>query len=449
MLPIIKVTVKVHYSLSTLVLQKCIKMSSKRVHYDAAMKRKVILYAEKNGNRAAEREFTISEANIRRWRKDKNLIFSCKATLKCFTGPKKGRYPQVDETVLQFVIDTRSKGLPVTRQTMQLKALEAATNNGINTFKATRGWCDRFMRRQGLSLRRRTSICQKIPIDFETKLVNFQRYIIELHKNRNYSFSQIGNADETPVCFDMPRNYTVNSRGAKEIKIKTTGYEKQRVTVMLCITADGHKLPPYLILNRKTIPKNETFPKDVIVCAQKNGWMTSEMMDNWIDVIWNRRPGALRNPCNILVIDAFKGHTSEQIKKKLQNKNCDLVVIPSGMTSQLQPLDVSVNKPFKDYLRQEYEAWLFSENLPLTPSGKIRKAPASKVAEWVSAAWHKIPEVIVQRSFKKCCITNALDGSEDDILWENHDNDHNSSSDDSNSENGDLTDEVSDEMSGV
>ena len=29
-----------------------------------------------------------------------------------------------------------------------------------------------------------------------------------------------------------------------------------------------------------------------------------------------------------------------------------------------------------------------------------------------------MPESIIVRSFKKCCISNALDGSEDDILWE-------------------------------
>ena len=37
---------------------------------------------------------------------------------------------------------------------------------------------------------------------------------------------------------------------------------------------------------------------------------------------------------------------------------------------------------------------------------------------WVSAAWKAIPESIIVRYFKKCCIRNALDGSEDDILWE-------------------------------
>jgi hypothetical protein len=36
----------------------------------------------------------------------------------------------------------------------------------------------------------------------------------------------------------------------------------------------------------------------------------------------------------------------------------------------------------------------------------------------VSTAWKPNPESIIVRYFKKCCISNALDGSEDDILWE-------------------------------
>jgi hypothetical protein len=62
-------------------------------------------------------------------------------------------------------------------------------------------------------------------------------------------------------------------------------------------------------------------------------------------------------------------------------KNCDLVVVPGDMTSQLQPLYFSVNRPFKDYLRKEYKTWLLSENLPVIPSGKIKKASASDLAD--------------------------------------------------------------------
>jgi hypothetical protein len=35
----------------------------------------------------------------------------------------------------------------------------------------------------------------------------------------------------------------------------------------------------------------------------------------------------------------------------------------------------------------------------------------------VYAAGKAIPESIIVRSFKKCCISYALDGSEDDIVW--------------------------------
>jgi hypothetical protein len=56
-------------------------------------------------------------------------------------------------------------------------------------------------------------------------------------------------------------------------------------------------------------------------------------------------------------------------------------VISGGLISQLQSLDVSVNKQFKNYLRKEYRVLLLSENFPLTPSGKIKRASASKLAK--------------------------------------------------------------------
>ena len=55
--------------------------------------------------------------------------------------------------------------------------------------------------------------------------------------------------------------------------------------------------------------------------------------------------------------------------------NTDIAVIPGGMTSQLQVMDVVVNKPFKDNLRRLYNNWLVARNHPLTPTGKIKNYP--------------------------------------------------------------------------
>jgi len=50
-------------------------------------------------------------------------------------------------------------------------------------------------------------------------------------------------------------------------------------------------------------------------------------------------------------MDAFRCHKTNDIKAWLCWTNTDLVIIPSGTTSLLQPLNVSINKQFKDGLR--------------------------------------------------------------------------------------------------
>jgi len=61
--------------------------------------------------------------------------------------------------------------------------------------------------------------------------------------------------DETPLTFDMPPNRTINNMGEKTIKIRTTGNEKNRVTVVLACCGDGSKIKPMVIFKRKTVPK--------------------------------------------------------------------------------------------------------------------------------------------------------------------------------------------------
>jgi hypothetical protein len=41
--------------------------------------------------------------------------------------------------------------------------------------------------REGLTLIHRTPTCQKIPADFQEKLLNFQRYVIQLKQENNYA----------------------------------------------------------------------------------------------------------------------------------------------------------------------------------------------------------------------------------------------------------------------
>jgi hypothetical protein len=114
----------------------------------------------------------------------------------------------------------------------------------------------------------------------------FQQNVSQLRKKL---FKHAGNANKTAVCFGMPLSYTVDAKGAKEFKTKIIDYEKQHVKVMLCITAHGHILPLHIILSHIMMPWNKMVLKVAIVCAQKNRWMTDDLIQDRVKNVWERQ----------------------------------------------------------------------------------------------------------------------------------------------------------------
>ncbi|CAJ0842350.1 11542_t:CDS:2 [Entrophospora sp. SA101] len=108
-------------------------------------------------------------------------------------------------------------------------------------------------------------------------------------------------------------NLTIDKHGAKTVQVQTTGNDKNHFTCALTILADDTKLPPIVIFKA------------------------------------------------LFVMDSFEGHKTDSIKKIAQNENTDLAIIPGGLTSVVQPLDVCINKPFKDRLCEKWNTWMSSE----------------------------------------------------------------------------------------
>ena len=86
--------------------------------------------------------------------------------------------------------------------------------------------------------------------------------------------------------------------------------------------------------------------------------------------------------------------------------NTDLTAVPGRLTSILQPLDVSNNKPFKDHLHEECGKWLASGEAAVTKVGNLKRPSLQKIAEWVMTAWNKIDIEIIKKNFKKGGISN-------------------------------------------
>ena len=67
----------------------------------------------------------------------------------------------------------------------------------------------------------------------------------------------LGNMDETPVYFDIVPGKTIECKGVKTVKVRTTGSEKRHITVVLGCTAMGDFLPPMIIFKGMTISNHD------------------------------------------------------------------------------------------------------------------------------------------------------------------------------------------------
>ena len=52
-----------------------------------------------------------------------------------------------------------------------------------------------------------------------------------------------------------------------------------------------------------------------------------------------------------------------------------------------------------------------------TTGGNQRKPTPLEVVRWVLSVWNDLDPAIIKKGFLKCCISNNLDGLQDDILW--------------------------------
>src|ERR1700722_15777904 len=53
-----------------------------------------------------------------------------------------------------------------------------------------------------------------------------------------------------------------------------------------------------------------------------------------------------------------------------------------------------------------------------TPSGKIKRPFYSLVANWIKESWDAIDPNMIMHSFKCCGISNAINGTEDNLIFD-------------------------------
>jgi len=145
-------------------------------------------------------------------------------------------------------------------------------------------------------------------------------------------------------------------------------------------------------------------------------------MNDWVNEQWGNvllNPKTPGSTGKILLAAVHTAQQTESVKLGLQKKDTILINVPPGTTSRIQPLDVCINKPFKCYIREQFEQHL-QENMILYVESKLTASDRRVlITKWVGNAWSRIKTSLkdtIVRSFLKCGISNKLDKSEDHLV---------------------------------
>jgi DDE superfamily endonuclease len=129
--------------------------------------------------------------------------------------------------------------------------------------------------------------------------------------------------------------------------------------------------------------------------VQKNAYMDTETMMLWLERIY--RPWAVTiNGPHIMILDTFAAHKTKVVVDYITDYQGHLILIPGGYTSKLQVLDVGINKPFKDYLRDKYDNWFMNANI------RTAKPKRTDIAKWVVDTWYDdITKKMIYNAWRK------------------------------------------------
>ena len=71
-----------------------------------------------------------------------------------------------------------------------------------------------------------------------------------------------------------------------------------------------------------------------------------DIFQKWISLVWCKHVSKLNEP-TVLIVDNYSPHSSKDVTKILNTKNSFLSIIPSGCSSNIQPLNRGIKRSFK------------------------------------------------------------------------------------------------------
>ena len=224
----------------------------------------------------------------------------------------------------------------------------------------------------------------------------FIKDIEELFENNDVHY--IINIDETGWEV-IPSNIRVwHMVGEDHVVRYINANDKEKVTVVAAVTADGTKLPLQFIAKGKTQEVIESQIGDVgyhFRAYSENGWTTEETFIEYLTGLRNHYGFEDEHTLHI-ILDVFRAHITNNVKKACDELNIKLHLIPAGMTDELQPLDKKIFGPMKAYAR-----YLFRNRFKNIETDKREERRTKKDAcQDMVCAWERLSADTIQGAFE-------------------------------------------------
>ena len=130
----------------------------------------------------------------------------------------------------------------------------------------------------------------------------------------------------------------------------------------------GDFLPPQVIYQGKTPrchPKFE-FPCGWDITHSAKRWSNEHMMLQYINniivpYVKSQRELMKHDKPAVVIMDNFKGQVTPAVSELLDANDIHTCLLPPNTTDLLQPMDISVNKSVKTFLRDRFQEWYASQ----------------------------------------------------------------------------------------
>lgn len=126
----------------------------------------------------------------------------------------------------------------------------------------------------------------------------------------------------------------------------------------------------------------------VLVYCQEEALCVTVIFINWHKFVFLKHQNQVaKAPC-LLILDKSPNHLNEKVIEFLNDNKIKKIFIPGCLTSKLQPLDINVYKPFKDYFKQKYNQYQIENNCTIIVNNHHVKIDRNLIVELVYNDWY-------------------------------------------------------------